>query len=125
VVADFADSMDESAIRCSRCYIPLHAGTQELLNDYLDEAPHAADTEGARFRPVSNNRTGKLDDTITPDGVYKLVRRYALTLRSQDRRSRAARDCRDQCAGSRRRHRQSPGMAGARQYRDHPDLRPA
>jgi integrase/recombinase XerD len=80
MVADFADSMDESAIRCSRCYIPLHAGTQELLNDYLDEAPHAADTEGARFRPVSNNRTGKLDDTITPDDVYKLVRRYALTL---------------------------------------------
>ena len=25
-------------------YIPLHAGTQELLNDYLDEARHAADT---------------------------------------------------------------------------------
>src|ERR1039457_314917 len=80
MVADFADSMVESAIRCSRCYIPLHAGTQELLNDYLDEARHAADTEGALFRPISNNRTGKLDDTITPDGVYKLVRRYALAL---------------------------------------------
>src|SRR5271157_1096550 len=61
-------------------YIPLHAGTQELLNDYLDEARHAADTEGALFRPVSNNRTGKLDDTVTPDGVYKLVRRYAPAL---------------------------------------------
>jgi site-specific recombinase XerD len=44
----------------------------------LDEARHAADTEGAQFRPISNNRTGDLDDTITPDGVYKLVRRYAL-----------------------------------------------
>jgi hypothetical protein len=55
MVADFADSMVESAIRCSRCYIPLHAGTQELLNDYLDEARHAADTEGALFRPISNN----------------------------------------------------------------------
>jgi integrase/recombinase XerD len=61
-------------------YIPLHASTQELLNDYLDDARHAADTEGVLFRPVSNNRTGKLDDTITPDGVYKLVRRYALAL---------------------------------------------
>jgi integrase/recombinase XerD len=80
MVADFADSMVESAIRCSRCYIPLHAGTQELLNDYLDEARHAADTEGALFPPIRNNRTGKLDDTITPDGVYKLVRRYALAL---------------------------------------------
>ena len=61
-------------------YIPLHAGTQELLNDYLDEARHAADTEGALFRPIRNNRTGTLDNTITPDGVYKLVRRYALAL---------------------------------------------
>jgi len=32
------------------------------------------------FQRVSNNRTGKLDDTIAPDGVYKLVRRYALAL---------------------------------------------
>jgi len=31
------------------------------LNDYLDEARHAADTEGALFRPVSNNRTRELD----------------------------------------------------------------
>ena len=29
---------------------------------------------------MSNNRTGRLDNAITPDGVYKLVRRYALTL---------------------------------------------
>jgi len=39
------------------------------------EARHAADTEGALFRP-----TGELDNTIAPDGVYKLVRRYALAL---------------------------------------------
>jgi len=51
-------------------YLPLHAGAQELLNDYLDEARHAADIEG----------TGRLDNAITPDGVYKLVRRYALGL---------------------------------------------
>jgi site-specific recombinase XerD len=61
-------------------YIPVHAGTLELLNDYLDEAHHAADTEGALFRPIRNNRTGRLDNTITPDGVYKLVRGYALAL---------------------------------------------
>jgi hypothetical protein len=30
------------------------------------------------FRTVSNNRTGELDSTITPDGVCKLVCRYAL-----------------------------------------------
>jgi len=61
-------------------YVPLHAGAQELLNDYLDEAHHAADTEGALFRPVRNNRTSRLNDAITPDGIYKLVRRYALGL---------------------------------------------
>jgi site-specific recombinase XerD len=61
-------------------YIPLYPGAQALLNDYLDEARHAADTEGALFRPVSNNRTGQLDNAVTPDGVYKLVRRYALGL---------------------------------------------
>jgi integrase len=53
---------------------------QELLNDYLDEARDAADTDGALFRPVSNNRTGEFDNAITPDGVYKLVRRYPLGL---------------------------------------------
>jgi len=33
-----------------------------------------------RHGPVSNNRTGELDNTITPDSVYKLVRRHALAL---------------------------------------------
>lgn len=61
-------------------YLPLHPGAHALLNDYLDEARHAADTDGALFRPVSNNRTGQLDNAITPDGVYKLVRRYAVGL---------------------------------------------
>ena len=61
-------------------YIPLHPGAHELLNDYLDDAHHAADTEGALFRPIRNNRTGRLQDPITPDGVYKVVRRYALSL---------------------------------------------
>jgi integrase len=51
-----------------------------LSCDYLDDAGHAADTEGALFRPISNNRTGELDCTITPDGVYKLLRCYALAL---------------------------------------------
>ena len=60
--------------------MPLHAGAKALLQEYLDEAYHAADTEGALFRPVRNNRTGRLNGPITPDGVYKFVRRYALGL---------------------------------------------
>jgi hypothetical protein len=34
-------------------------GPHRFKNDYIDEA-HAADTEGALFRPVSNNRTVRL-----------------------------------------------------------------
>jgi hypothetical protein len=54
-------------------------GPHRFKNDYIDQA-HAADTEGALFRPVSNNRTVRLDSAITPVRVYKLVRRYALGL---------------------------------------------
>jgi hypothetical protein len=34
------------------------------------------------FRPVSNSnsRIGELDNTIRPDGVYKLVRRHAVAI---------------------------------------------
>jgi hypothetical protein len=32
------------------------------LNDYLDEARYAADTDGALFRPISNNRTARIYD---------------------------------------------------------------
>ena len=34
-----------------------------------------AATRTARlFRPIRNNRTGRLDTALTPDGVYRLVR---------------------------------------------------
>ena len=58
-------------------YLPLHPGTQALLHDYLDAAGHGTDEHGALFRPIRNNTTGKLDQAITPDGIYKLVRAYA------------------------------------------------
>ena len=58
-------------------YLPLHPGTNGLINDYLDAAGHGLDDSGALFRPVRNNRTGRLEGAITPDGVYRLVRRYS------------------------------------------------
>jgi integrase/recombinase XerD len=61
-------------------YVPLHPGTQTLLHDYLDVAGHGTDENGALFRPVKNNRTGRLDNAITPDGIYKLVRAYSAAL---------------------------------------------
>jgi integrase len=48
-----------------------------LIHDYLEAAGHGADDAGALFRPVRNNRTGRLDTALTPDGVYRLVRQYS------------------------------------------------
>ena len=61
-------------------YLPLHPGTQALIHDYLDAAGHGTDEHGALFRPVKNNRTRQLDEAITPDGIYKLVRAYSAAL---------------------------------------------
>ena len=61
-------------------YLPLHPGTNGLINDYLDAAGHGLDEAGALFRPVRNNRTGRLEGAITADGVYRLVRRYSRQL---------------------------------------------
>lgn len=61
-------------------YLPLHPGTQALIHDYLEAAGHGEDDAGALFRPIRNNRTGELDQAITPDGIYKLVRAYSAAL---------------------------------------------
>jgi site-specific recombinase XerD len=61
-------------------YVPLHPGTAALIHDYLEIAGHSADETGALFRPVRNNRTGRLAKAITADGVYKLVRGYSAAL---------------------------------------------
>ncbi len=60
--------------------MPLHPGTHALIHDYLEAAGHGADEAGALFRPVRNNRTGRLERAITADGVYKLVRTYSARL---------------------------------------------
>jgi integrase/recombinase XerD len=61
-------------------YLPLHPGTNALIHEYLEAAGHGEDDAGALFRPLRNNRTGKLDRAITPDGIYKLVRAYSAAL---------------------------------------------
>ena len=53
-------------------YLPLHPGTNGLINDYLDAASHGADDAGALFRPLRNNTTGRLDKAITPDGRLRI-----------------------------------------------------
>ena len=61
-------------------YLPLHPGTHALIHEYLEAAGHGEDDAGALFRPIRNNRTGKLDGAITPDGIYRLVRAYSAAL---------------------------------------------
>ena len=58
-------------------YLPLHPATNALIHEYLDASGHGADESGALFRPVRNNRTGRLEGAVTPDGIYKLVRAYS------------------------------------------------
>src|SRR5271156_2763812 len=53
-------------------YLPLHPGTNALIHDYLDAAGHGAEESGALFRPIRNNRTGRLERAITADGGYRL-----------------------------------------------------
>jgi integrase len=61
-------------------YIPIHAATNALIHDYLEAAGHGADDAGALFRPIKNKRTKTLDQAVTPDAVYKLVKAYSAQL---------------------------------------------
>lgn len=59
-------------------YVPCHSGTLERIDDYLALSGHARDDGGALFRPMKS-KLGVLEDTITPDGVYRMIRVYAET----------------------------------------------
>jgi len=61
-------------------YVPLHGVAKDLIEDYLKQAGHAADDKGALFRPLRNSRGGSREKAITPDGVYRLVRKYSAQL---------------------------------------------
>jgi integrase/recombinase XerD len=61
-------------------YVPLHPGTNGLVNDYLDAAGHGTEDNGALFRPIRNNRTGRVEKALDPDMIYKLVRAYSAAL---------------------------------------------
>jgi integrase/recombinase XerD len=61
-------------------YVPLHGVAGDLIRDYLGMAGHGNDETGALFRPLRSIRKGSSGKAITPDGVYKLVRKYSATL---------------------------------------------
>jgi integrase/recombinase XerD len=60
-------------------FIPVHAGAQRMIEEYLVLAGHRDDADGALFRPVKNNVTGELDRHLDPASVYRnIVRKYGL-----------------------------------------------
>jgi site-specific recombinase XerD len=61
-------------------YVPLHGVASDLINDYLKKVGHGDDNDGALFRPLRDRRGGGRKKAITPDGVYKLVRKYSALL---------------------------------------------
>jgi integrase len=58
-------------------YLPLHPGTAELIAEYIEASGQGKAPRTPLFRPVKNNRTGKLEEAMTPDGAYKMVMGYA------------------------------------------------
>ena len=61
-------------------YVPLHGVAGDLIAEYLKKAGHGNDLSGALFRSLRNSRGGGREKAITPDGVYKLVRKYSVAL---------------------------------------------
>ena len=60
-------------------YVPIQPMAQRLIEDYLLKAGHKEDLKGPLFRPVKNNRTGKLDRSLNTNSVYRnIVKKYAI-----------------------------------------------
>jgi len=57
-------------------YVPLHPAAAGDIAAYLEAAGHGADKAAPLFQPVSNNTRGA-GRSITPDGVYKVLAKYA------------------------------------------------
>lgn len=62
-------------------YVPLHPGTAECIEIYLQAVGHGADKHGALFRPIKNNVHQNGLASITADGVYKMLAGYAASLK--------------------------------------------
>ena len=68
-------------------YVPLHSASLVALDLYLSQAGHRDDAKGALFRTLGRNMLGYseagTDNTtraITPDEVYREIKRYAKKL---------------------------------------------
>lgn len=57
-------------------YVPLHPGSIDRVNDYLDLVGHGGLASSPLFKPVRNNRRGTTDTALTADGVYQILKFY-------------------------------------------------
>jgi integrase/recombinase XerD len=54
-------------------FVPVNAAAQRTIEAYLAMAGHRSDLDGPLFRPVKNNRTGRLDRPLDPGSVYRNI----------------------------------------------------
>ena len=60
-------------------FIPVNPAALRMIEDYLALAKHRNDSDGALFRPMKNNRTGRLDRPLDPASIYRnIVLKYGL-----------------------------------------------
>ena len=60
-------------------FVPVNAAAQRTIEEYLARAGHRGDADGPLFRPVKNNRTGRLDRHLDPASIYRnIVCKYGL-----------------------------------------------
>ena len=57
-------------------YIPAHPAALALTAAWLEAAGHGEDGTGPLFRPVRNNRTGRLDRPLDPGSIYRSILRH-------------------------------------------------
>ena len=63
-------------------FVPVHPMALRLIGEYLQMGKHGGgqehkNLEEALFRPVKNNRTGKLDKHLDPGSIYRnILRKY-------------------------------------------------
>lgn len=58
-------------------YVPLHPGASGLVHEYLEADGRSQDVDGPLFRPIQGRSGVSQLRGITPDGIYKIVRRYS------------------------------------------------
>ena len=59
-------------------FVPLHPGSAELIENYLETAGHREEKNSFLFQPVKNNVTGKLSKRLNQTSIYRnIVQHYA------------------------------------------------